>query len=227
MSLPPTLAKILERSDVWRGNTLASALLPGVPTGFSGLDRELPGGGWPRGALTELLPARRGVGELSLLLPALVRLSKDELAWIVCVAPPYPLYAPALDESGVDLSRLLIASAPGRDAAWACERSLRAEGVGAVIAWLPEVSADSLRRLQLAAEASASLLFVFRPPTCALQPSPAPLRLALEGGGGGLIVHLLKRRGGTQPLPLPIVIPRPAVLKSSAETVANRAAFPA
>ena len=207
-----TLSQILERSDVWRGDTLASAPLPGVPTGFAELDRELPGGGWPRGGLTELLPERRGVGELSLLLPALARLSSDELAWLVCVAPPHLLYAPALQAGGVDLSRLLVASAPGRDAAWACERSLAADGVGAVVAWLPEIQTPSLRRLQLAAEASRTLLFVFRSAACASQSSPAPLRLALEGEGEQLIVRLLKRRGGAQPVPLPIAIQRPVRL---------------
>lgn len=209
MSSSPALAQILERSDVWRGDTLARAPLPGVPTGFAELDRELPGGGWPRGGLTELLPVRRGVGELSLLLPALARLSSDELAWLVCVAPPHPLYAPALHACGVDLSRLLVASAPGRDAVWACERSLAADGVGAVVAWLPDAQATSLRRLQLAAEASRTLLFVFRPAACASQSSPAPLRLLLEGEGEQLIIHLLKRRGSAQAAPLPIAIHRP------------------
>jgi hypothetical protein len=212
MSSPLMLSQILERPDVWRGDTLATATLPGVPTGFAELDRELPGGGWPRGCLTELLPARRGVGELSLLLPVLARLSSDELAWLVCVAPPHPLYAPALHAGGVDLSRLLVASAPGRDAAWACERSLAADGVGAVIAWLPEAQTTSLRRLQLAAEASGTLLFVFRPPACACQSSPAPLRLTLEGEGEELVVRLLKRRGSARPAPLPIAIQRPGRL---------------
>ncbi len=213
MSSSTTLAQILERPDVWRGDALARAALPGVPTGFADLDRELPGGGWPRGGLTELLPRRHGVGELSLLLPALARLSRDELAWLVCIAPPYLLYAPALQAGGVDLSRLLVASAPGRDAAWACERSLAADGVGAIVAWLPEVQAAPLRRLQLAAEASQSLLFVFRPAACASQPSPAPLRLVLEGEGEPLVVPLLKRRGSAQPLPLPIAVQRPLYLR--------------
>ena len=204
-----TLAQVLDRPDVWRGDALARAPLPGVPTGFAELDRELPGGGWPRGGLTEILPLRRGIGELSLLLPALARLSSDELAWLVCVAPPHLLQAPALHECGLDLSRLLVTSAPGRDAAWACERSLAADGVGAVVAWLPEVHTSTLRRLQLAAEHSRTLLFVFRPPACAGQSSPAPLRLLLEGEGEQLIVRLLKRRGGTQPAPLPIAIQRP------------------
>lgn len=179
MPLSMTLSQILERPDVWRGDALARAPLPGVPTGFPELDRELPGGGWPRGGLTELLPLHRGVGELSLLLPALARISRDELAWLLCVAPPHPLHAPALHDCGVDLSRLLVASAPGRDAAWACERALAADGVGAVVAWLPEAQAGSLRRLQLAAEASRTLLFVFRAASCASQSSPAPLRLVL------------------------------------------------
>lgn len=209
MSATLTLSQVLDRPDVWRGDALARAPLPGVPTGFAKLDRELPGGGWPRGGLTEILPLHRGIGELSLLLPALARLSSDELAWLVCVASPQPLHAPALHAYGLDLSRLLVASAPGRDAVWACERSLAADGVGAVVAWLPEVQANALRRLQFAAESSRTLLFVFRPAACASQPSPAPLRLALEGEGEQLIVRLLKRRGAAQPMPLSIAIQRP------------------
>jgi cell division inhibitor SulA len=162
--------------------------------------------------LTELLPARSGVGELALLLPALARLSTDELAWLVFVAPPYLLYAPALEEGGVALTRLLIASAPGRNAAWACERALGSDGVGAVVAWLPDANATLLRRLQLAAEASRTLLFVFRPASCARHSSPAQLRLTLEGEGGQLLVRLLKRRGGARLEALAIPIQRPVRL---------------
>ena len=219
MSSQQALAQILERPDVWRGDTLASAPLPGVSTGFAELDTELPGGGWPRGGLIELLPARTGVGELALLLPALA----DELAWLVCVAPPYPLYAPVLEAGGIALARLLVAGAAGGDAAWACERALAADGVGAVVAWLPEASATALRRLQLAAEASRTLLFAFRPAACAGQSSPAPLRLALEGEGERLIVRLLKRRGGAQPAPLPISIYRPVRLRHALACPASAA----
>lgn len=204
-----SLAAVLDRADVWRGVALAGAPLPGVPSGFAELDAELPGGGWPRGGLVELLPARTGVGELALLLPALARLSTDELAWLVCVAPPYPLYAPALQAGGVALSRLLVASAPGRDAAWACQRALEADGVGAVVAWLPEATPTLLRRLQLATEASRTLLFVFRPAACAREASPAPLRLALDGEGERLAVRVLKRRGSACSAPLSIAVSRP------------------
>jgi protein ImuA len=42
-----------------------------VDTGYASLSAELPSGGWPLGALIELLPAHSGIGELRLLQPAL------------------------------------------------------------------------------------------------------------------------------------------------------------
>lgn len=219
----PSLADVLDRADVWRGSALAGAPLPGVPSGFAELDAELPGGGWPRGGLVELLPARTGIGELALLLPTLARLSADELNWLVCVAPPHPLYAPALQAGGVALSRLLVTSAPGRDAGWACQRALDADGVGAVVAWLPGATPALLRRLQLAAEASRTLLFVFRPATCACESSPAPLRLALEGEGEHLSVRLIKRRGRACSAPLSITVHRPVRLRHALACPASAA----
>ena len=66
-----SLAEVLTRPDVWRGDQLASAKVPTVASGFAPLDAELPGGGWARGALTEVLADGAGQGECSLLLPAL------------------------------------------------------------------------------------------------------------------------------------------------------------
>ena len=68
------LEHILGRHPVWRGGGLVSSA-PVTPTGFVSLDRELPGGGWPAGALTELLVRHAGIGELQLVLPALAALS--------------------------------------------------------------------------------------------------------------------------------------------------------
>ena len=69
--LPIALAEVLARGDVWCGDTLASLPEATIPSGHPELDAELPGGGWPRGNLTEFLVDRGGLGELSLLLPAL------------------------------------------------------------------------------------------------------------------------------------------------------------
>ncbi len=216
-SRSPALAGVLSRSDVWRGDSLARAALPGVPSGFAALDAELPGGGWPRGGLVELLPARQGIGELSLLMPALAHVSANELSWVVCVAPPLPPYAPAWAAAGVALSRLLVTRAVGGDAAWACARALDAEGVGALVAWLPESDPATLRRLQLLAEKSRTLIFLFRPAAVARESSPAPLRIGIAAanpanGCGRLSLRLLKRRGGALDAPLELDIARPAPL---------------
>ena len=65
MSATVTLNDVLARTDVWRGR-LVDAALPALSSGFPALDAELPGGGWPRGALTELLVDASGYGECSL-----------------------------------------------------------------------------------------------------------------------------------------------------------------
>lgn len=208
----PSLNEVLARSDVWRGDSLAAAPLPGVPTGHAALDAELPGSGWPRGGLVELLPARQGIGEMRLIMPALAHISGQELAWVVCVAPPLPLFAPAWAAAGVALSRLLVTRATGGDAAWACARALDADGVGALIAWLPATDSATLRRLQLLAEKSRTLIFLFRPAAAARDASPAPLRIGIDAANdpGRLSLHLLKRRGGARPAPLELDLARPA-----------------
>lgn len=218
------LDSVLARSDIWRGESLAQMPLPGVPTGYGELDAELPGGGWPRGGLVELLPARQGLGEMSLLMPALARISSQELSWIVCVAPPLPIFAPAWAAAGVALSRLLVTRASGGDAAWACARALDTSGVGALLAWLPSADAATLRRLQLLAEKSRTLIFLFRPASAVREASPAPLRIALEPGtrsAGNLSVRLLKRRGGARAMPLELELPRPASPPSFSHVVAG------
>jgi cell division inhibitor SulA/protein ImuA len=59
-----SLDTLLQRRDIWRGGQLSPAAADGLPTGFGPLDAVLPGGGWPRGALTEILTTQEGIGEL-------------------------------------------------------------------------------------------------------------------------------------------------------------------
>ena len=82
--MPFSFSALLDRNDIWRGDSLNRAGTPVVSSGFKELDAELPGGGWPAGALTEILPAHEGIGELRLLGPALADLSRSgsRLAWI-------------------------------------------------------------------------------------------------------------------------------------------------
>ena len=205
------LADILARADVWRGDRLAAAPLPVLGSGFAALDAELPGGGWPRGALTELLVDGSGLGEVSLLLPAL-RTLRREGSWSLVVAPPYPLHAPAWAAAGVDLAHLAVVSpASERDALWAMEQALASGSPGMVLGWAAWADGRALRRLQVAAAAGQALALLFRPMKAAAEASPAPLRLALAAGHeGNLAVHLLKRRGPPQATPLQLALPHPA-----------------
>jgi hypothetical protein len=210
MALPTAdLEAVLLRHPVWRGGGLTAPTLPAVPSGYAALDRELPGGGWAAGALSEFLCARQGVGELQLVLPALAGLSRAR-GRIVWLAPPHLPYAPALAAAGLRLEFLTVVRAPGRrDALWAAEQVLRAATCRALLLWLPHAGYAELRRLALAAETGRAVTFLFRPPQAVQEPSPAPLRLALEPDGGQLAVRVLKRRGAQLAAPLRIPIPRP------------------
>lgn len=189
------LDTLLQRQDVWRGGQVSTSAKT-VSSGFTELDTLLAGG-WPQGALTELIMSRQGIGALRLLMPALARLSRDD-RWICWVAPPHIPYAPALVSAGIDLSRVLLVHPKARqDGLWALEQSLRSGNCGAVLAWPTLEDNVILRRLQLAAEAGDALGFLFRSRCHVRRPSPAALRLQLEPGtGGGLSVSILKRRGG-------------------------------
>ena len=119
-----SLSKLLENPRVWRGSSQLG-VKTGLASGYPALDRCLPGGGWPRPSLTEILTGHYGIGELRLLMPALAELSADESGWIAWVAPPFQPYGPALQQAGIDLSRMLIVRP--KDAGellWSAEQAL-------------------------------------------------------------------------------------------------------
>jgi cell division inhibitor SulA/protein ImuA len=211
VTLPAALADVLARGDVWRGDTLPGLPDNTVPTGHAELDAELPGGGWPRGNLTEILVDRSGLGELSLLLPALARLSAQD-GWLALVAPPWLPYAPAWRAAGLTLERLVVIRA-GKQTAWCVEQLLNCGGFAAVLAW-PEAGVDAraLRRMQVAAEGQPTLACLWRPTRAAAMPSPAPLRIQLAAGDSALSVRILKRRGRPAAQPLNLSLLRPGRL---------------
>jgi protein ImuA len=198
---------------LWRARAQGtdSSAPAGLPTGYEALDRCLPGQGWPRQGLIELLSDQRGIGELRLLMPALARLcsppqrrtSQREKStvharggWIAWVSPPYVPYAPALAGWGIDVARMLVVHAVGATE-WAMDQALRSEACSAVLGWGNPRDPQALRRLQLAAEQSHSLAVLFRPLQAGLVPSPAVLRIALFGDAQqGLQARIVKSRGG-------------------------------
>jgi len=198
---------------VWLGGETAA--VPAVASGHLALDRYLPGLGWPRGSLIEILPAAPGIGELSLLLPALRRLAGEKR--IAFVQPPFVPYAPALANSGLPLDRIAWIKAEGAEAQWATEQSLRSGAVSAALYWGASHDATELRRLQLAAEAGNALLFLFRPLSAIDQPTTAAVRMSLYPQNGKLRVDLLKARGGRPGVVLVDPFRRPTSSAASSE----------
>jgi hypothetical protein len=199
-----SLEKLLENPRVWRGRSQVDTKV-GLASGYPKLDRCLPGGGWPQQALTEILTDQYGIGELRLLMPALARLSAEEAhygeqtepGWIAWIDPPFQPYAPALQQSGIDLSRMLVVRPKDdSDLLWSAEQALSSGTCAAVLLWPDKLDDQGSRRLQLAAEKGHSWAIAFRPLTARQQPSAASLRLELQSTGQGTRVHILKSRGG-------------------------------
>ncbi|MBE8589790.1 translesion DNA synthesis-associated protein ImuA [Pseudomonas sp. MAFF 301449] len=184
---------------VWKGRPVAPAASV-HPTGLAALDAVLPSGGWPESALSEILMAKEGIGELQLVLPTLARLSKAGER-IVLVAPPYTPYPHAWQNAGVDVRQLSVIQAEERDALWAVEQCLRSGSCGAVLCWPRKADDRALRRLQVAAETGQTLAFAWRALGEAINASPAALRLAVEAKPAQ--VRVIKCRGGlAHPAPI-------------------------
>ena len=193
------LQELLAHPSVWRGRSRAA--VETLPTGFAALDAGLPGGGWPRHGLVEILTPRPGVGELYLLLPALAALSRATPArWCTWVSPPHQPFAPALEAHGAALDRMLMVNT--HLPLWAHEQALRSGACGIALAWLPRASPRAIRRLQLAAEQGRALGVLYRSERFAHLASPAMLRVLLEplnqDGRHGARLRLLKSRGGSR-----------------------------
>lgn len=203
-----------QRPELWKASQLGQSGISAVRSGFPELDAELPGNGWPRGTLIELLMNRPGVGELRLLVPIL-----QKMAWegktLLLLCPPHEPFAPALQQYGIAPQSLQVVQARHpADRLWAVEQIMKSDSFGLCIAWLPEDTVparnDQLRRLQMAAAQSTGLSFLMRGARAQHNPSPAPLRLFLSAASPQhLRVELLKRRGPVLDAPLILQLPQP------------------
>jgi len=191
---PTPLAALESHPLLWRGKQV-SHRIPILSTGHQNLDEALPGNGWPLGAVTELVNDTNGCGELSLLLPALARLSHEN-QWISLIDPPWIPYPAALHGHGLALDKLMLIRTQNRaESLWACEQVVRGLSGGAVLGWPGAMSFGELRRLQLAAQRTQKAVFLFHDHKTAGVSSPAALRLQLTADDNDLRIRVLKCRG--------------------------------
>jgi cell division inhibitor SulA len=200
------LESLLSARTVWRAVRQAAPAPLGESTGFAALDALLPHGGWPQGALSELLIPAEGVGELTLLMPTIARMTQAGRL-VALIAPPLCPYAPAWQRAGVDLRYLEIVRADThanmqtnaqfhrRGALWAFEQCLRSAAFSTVLGWPSNADGPALRRLQVAADTGQCLGFAVRDSRHAGNPSPAALRIERVDD----IWRIRKCRGGQVP----------------------------
>jgi len=176
----------------------------------------MPEGGWNLGTLTELLIAQDGIGEFSLLLPALRKITTNK-QWAALINPPYVPYAPALATAGLNLDHLLVVDTKDdADTLWSAEQLLRSGTFQVVIFWINNTrsspkkryadNSNRFRRLQLAAEQAGAWAVAYRSIDDAKQHSSAALRICLQAvcfpdspsdpTENGLQLDLIKVRGG-------------------------------
>jgi protein ImuA len=168
-----------------RGSSAEGSVGFGIPA----IDRHLPWGGIPRGALHEIAgaeadgPAQDGAaGGFAAAL--LARFAKDAAKGgpVVWIARRPNLTQAGLAAIGLDPARLLLVEAPKRmDALWAFEEALRCRSLAAVAAEIDGVELVQTRRLQLAAELGGTAAFLLRPPAEFAQPSAARTRWRVAG----------------------------------------------
>lgn len=160
----------LERSGTGPCDTprlVASRL---VVLGAPALDRHLPWGGLPRGALHEVAgeggDREQGAAAAGFAALWLARLQAcGPVLWIARAASlaAIDLHAHGLHQQSLDPRRLILVAARRDDEAlWAMEEGLKAKGLGAVLGEIETLDLTASRRLQLAAEASGVTAFLLR-----------------------------------------------------------------
>jgi protein ImuA len=182
---------------IWHGTEIGQASQSVVASGFPALDAQLPGGGWPCNALTELLQPQPSLCEWRLLSPALAHLVSCG-GQILLVGPPKRPHAAGLIKLGIGEKNLVwIAADTPAQRLWTTEQLVKANPKGgAILAWLPQARSEQLRRLQVHAQSCDCPVFLFRPEAAQFDASPAPLRLLTTlGCDWTLHVHIFKRRG--------------------------------
>ena len=167
---------LLNNRDLWRACDLDK--VNSNSTGDKKLDNILPGGGWPKKGLVEVINQYHGIGELQLLIPLMLSVIKQG-KWILWVCPPHIVYAPALQQAGIDTDQILVVNkaVPCKDALWSIERALRSNNCGLVLTWQTWLSVKVLRRLQLAAETGSTLGFIFKSRDNKYSPSRMRIRI--------------------------------------------------
>lgn len=222
---PPSLDQLLQRGDIWRGQSQHLLSYAAWDTGYKELNDKLLNQGWPIACLVEICQTggktesgypgshtnATSQGEWLLLAPAIRQIKEG---YTVLLNPPAVPFAAGLIQAGINLDRLLVVEAETKmDFLASFVELARAEICVAVLAWQPKqsLSYTELRKCQLACSNGRGLYFLFRPISARQQSSPAAVRLCTWLHFQSLEVQIFKQKGSLSRvdeesihLPLPV-----------------------
>ncbi len=187
-------APALHHLNAWERNSSRGSSLV-TPTGTPALDELLPGGGWPKAGLIEITVSDEHTDTISLLLPALTRLSQQG-RWLAMVTPPYQPRARIFTAAGMNTSKVLqVNPHPGRSGLWTVESMMRTGHCSVVMAW-PDCDTELMEiKLKKAASIGKTTGILFRQERISTHTSIADIRLKLDVGESGKVVYLLDGEG--------------------------------
>jgi protein ImuA len=133
-----------------------------LPFGLAALDRHLPGGGLPLGALHEAFGGRRDpyAAAPTLFVAGMFARQSGPVLWCF---ERHDLFAPGLAAAGLHPDRVIYAEAGrGSGVLLLMEEGLKHAGLCGVVGEVGNLSLTASRRLQLAAESSGVTVFALR-----------------------------------------------------------------
>ncbi len=161
-------------------------------TGIGLLDDFL-GGGWVRGALTEL-QGKRGAGKLTLALRTAAHLTQQR-KWVALISQGSTVFPPGLNHEGVNLHYLLwIRPKQMEECLWALEQIARSGLFPLVMALEFSPKQALLRRLQLAAEKQGTTILLMPAPNSPRSSYAIAACFRVERSEYGLKLFVLKSR---------------------------------
>ncbi|RYE56009.1 MAG: diguanylate cyclase [Sphingobacteriales bacterium] len=218
MNLTPTetsdihLEQLLNRSDIWRGDSRTFVPQLTVDSGYADLNTSLLNNGWPTRSLVEVCQRGFHQQEWLLLAPVL----KTGTGYVVLLNPPALPFCQALIQLGIDLDRIIIVQVANKaDFLASFVELARSESCELLLVWQQHLllSYTELRKCLLSTNEGTGLYILFRPESAQQQSSPASLRLLTEITAAQIQIKIFKQKGVLQQHTKPIALPLPKVWK--------------
>ncbi len=207
-----TLDQLLNRSDIWRGDSYRPTAHEIQNTGYAELNIALLNGGWPKGSLVEVCQKGLQWQEWLLFLPALSKVT----GYVVLLNPPAIPFGQAFIQAGIDLERILVVQITNKaDFLASFSELARTHNCEALLAWQQHYpfSYTELRKCLLATNEGTGLCVLFRPENTQQQSSPAVLRLHSQLTATHVQLNIFKQKGVLQAPLHAINLPLPEWMK--------------